>query len=721
MTMLQTLTAAAVVGALQVVLAMSYAALIFSGDLAPFVGAGLGFALFTAAASGFVVALLASVPGTVGSAKGIPAALLASLAAGVVAGVPAALPAEVRFVTVVVAVGLSSIACGCIVLALGYFRLGRLVRFLPYPVIGGFVTGTGWLLTEKALELVARAPLELASLGGWITPDVAPQWMLALAVAVALLVATEMVRHPLALPLLILAITVATVGWVAVSDATWSGLERAGWLLGPFPEGGLWRPSAIGPLAAVHWPTIGTQVAAMIVIALVVAMEVLLNATGLEVELATDVDLDRELRSAGLASIASGTGAGIIGYQALSLSLVGHRLGGGTRAGAFAASLVPLAALVVGAGFLALAPTFLLSGLMGFVGLQLIKSWVVDAWSYMPGLEYALLLIIAASIALAGILPGVAAGVVASVLLFVIAYGRVDVVRHELSAAHGASRVTRASAERDTLALHADAIRILQLQGYLFFGTADRLVRHMERSIRQRRQTAPTYLVLDFRRVTGVDATAAFGLRKLRSLASARDVHMVLVHLTPQVEARLRAVGLQGAAHVTTFADLDRGLEWCENALLREAKVAADPSHNGPLWALDVAPATREALARYFIRQELSQGEVLVSQGQASDTLWVVESGTLTAWLEQTSGPPLRLESVGAGRMLGELGFFLRNRRSATVVADAPSVVHALDRASFDTMVREDPRTALAFQEATTRLLSERVTHLVGVVRALEQ
>ena len=738
----QTGASALLVGLLQVALAVSFAALVFSGELAPFVGAGVGFALYAAAASGIVVALLACVPGTIGNAKGIAAALLAAMAAGVIANIPAGAPPEARFVTVVVAIGIAGLSTGLFLLALGRFHLGRLVRFLPYPVIGGFVTGTGWLLTESSMELLSGLPLEPAALPRWLAPDIAPEWLLGAAVAALLLTVTAVVRHPLALPVAVAAIFAAFAAWVGLADTSWTELQERGWLLGPFPSGGLWRPGDIAPLSAVQWPAIGSQAAAVVIIALIAAMEVLLNATGMEVELGVDLDLDRELRTAGLASVAAGAGGGMVGYQVLSLTLLGHRLGGRTRAAAAIASGVALAGLVFGAGFLAFAPTFLLGGLMAFVGLRLVTSWVVDARAWLPRLEYALLVVIAASIAFAGILTGVAVGVVASVLLFAVAYGRIDVVRYELTAAHGASRVTRAPRERDLLAERADAIRILQLQGYLFFGTADRLVRHVERSLSyghpssahtgtpanadaddsERSEPPGRFLVLDFRRVTGVDATAAFGLRKLRQMCSGRGAEVVLVHVSPEIAARLQAVGMTSGEDVRRFADLDRGLEWCEDELLRRAG-AHDPddASDDPLAGLEPDARRRAALTEWFARRDVQAGEILVEQGAPSDGLYVVASGSLTAWLEQPEGGPIRLESVGPGRVLGELGFFLGTTRSASVVADEESIVCCLSREAFERMRVEAPDAALALHQAMVRLLSERVTHLMGVVRALER
>jgi SulP family sulfate permease len=219
-----------------------------------------------------------------------------------------------------------------------------------------------------------------------------------------------------------------------------------------------------------------------------------------------------------------------------------------------------------------------------------------------------------------------------------------------------------------------------------------------------------------------VDATAAFNLRKVAQAAAARQVELVLTDVPTDLQPRLRSARVTSLAHVHAFSDLDRGLEWCERRLLNasnhdrgEGDVAL-----GVLAGLGVPAARLPALQVAFTRRELQAGDVLVAQGDPADTLYVVESGLLTAQLAQAGGDPLRLETVGPGAVLGELGYFLQRARSATVVADEPSVVYQLDRDALERLKRDDPATALALHETMTRRLSERVHHLMGVVRALE-
>ena len=53
-----------------------------------------------------------------------------------------------------------TVLCGAVFFALGKFKLGNLVRFVPYPVVGGFLAGTGWLLLKGGIYVASGVLLE---------------------------------------------------------------------------------------------------------------------------------------------------------------------------------------------------------------------------------------------------------------------------------------------------------------------------------------------------------------------------------------------------------------------------------------------------------------------------------------------------------------------------------------------------------------------------------
>jgi SulP family sulfate permease len=148
------LSAGVLAGIRTLIGATALAALIFSGELAGGLPIGIGILLFSAAAVGVVVGATSSYPGAVAQPQDGAAAILGLLALSVYAALPPALPYEQKLVSVFVAIGVTTFITGLFFLALGGLRLGGLVRFVPYPVVGGFLAGSGWLFVKGSLTVM---------------------------------------------------------------------------------------------------------------------------------------------------------------------------------------------------------------------------------------------------------------------------------------------------------------------------------------------------------------------------------------------------------------------------------------------------------------------------------------------------------------------------------------------------------------------------------------
>jgi SulP family sulfate permease len=711
-----------IVGLVEVLLAVSFAALIFSGPLSTFVAQGIGLGLSAAIIAGLVIGLLSSLPGTVSGNQDIPAAIMAVTAPAIVAAMPAAATGRDAYVTVAVAIGLTTVLAGVFFYGLGHFRLGSLVRFLPYPVVGGFLAGTGWLLMHGAMGIMIDVVPPLTELPLLFEQGQLLRWFPGVILAVLLLVVLERVDSGLALPGMALGAIVLFHIAMALRGAGLATLTAEGWLLGPFPTGQLWPALLPSDLAQVYWPAIAGQVVSIATIWLMSTVALLLNASGLELTTGREMDLDRELRAAGAANIAGGLGGGFTGYHQFSLSAMNYKMGAGSRLPAIVAVVLCLLVLFLGGSVLSLFPRVVLGGLMFFLGLSFVLEWAIQTWFVLPRTDYAIILVILLITAVVGFMEAVAAGLLVAVALFVVNYSRIDVVRDELTGRHIQSRVTRPPQERKLLQEHGDKLHILHLQGYIFFGTADRLLGQVREQLENAEGNSPRFLLLDFQRVTGIDSTALYSFRRMCQLASTHSVSLVLTGLSPGIERQLCSADAVTQTAII-FPDLDRGCEWCEGQILKELGMEYNDGNSlrqELLRILQDEAVVRDLLS-YLERQEVAVGDYLMRQGDEPDVLYLIESGRVTAQLEQEGSDPARLQTMEGGHVLGELGFFLGTERTAAVVAEMPGVVYRLSQEGLERMCRNDPAVASAFHQLIVHLLAERVVHLVSVVQALQQ
>jgi SulP family sulfate permease len=744
--LLPALSVGLVAGSLDVMVQISFAVLIFAGDLSEYAAPGIGLTLFAACVVGLVVALTSSLPGTLAIPQDSPAAILAVLAAAVAATIPASATSDSTFATIVAAIALTSLLAGIFFLLLGWFKQGGLVRYIPYPVIGGFLAGTGWLLVQGGIGVMADASLSLSQLSHLLQADVVLRWLPGLLFAVLLLLTLRRYSHFWIMPAMLLgamALFYLVVWWAGLSMAE---AGARGWLLGPFPEGALWRPLTPAALGKVHWPAILGQLGNVGTILIISVVSLLLNASGLELLARRDVDLNRELKVAGVGNVlASLGGGGPVGYHALSLSALNLRTGApGRLAGVLLAALCGIL-LFAGTSVLSYFPKVVPGALLLFLGLSFLVEWLYDAWFKLSKADYAIILLILAAMNTIGVLEGVGLGLALAVVLFVVDYSRVGVVRHALSGATYQSNVDRPRLYQQLLRQKGDWLYILKLQGFIFFGTAHRLLDRVRQ--RSGAPDLPTlhFVVLDFRRVTGLDASAVLGFARMAQLARAQGFVLVFTHLSPRIQQQLeKEVFTAGNSDVwRIFPDLDHGVEWCEEQMIHtfesvglaprpktamrqlEEFLSRSPRFLG--WRETLAqpddegappePVGVRSVMPYMKRMDVQAGQVLIRQGQASGGLYFVETGQVTIQLESADRPPVRLRTRGKGTLIGEIGLYLGSPASASVVADRPSTIYCLSAEDLKRMEESAPEVAAALHKFVAQHLSER---LVGTTRTLE-
>ena len=447
------------------------------------------------------------------------------------------------------------------------------------------------------------------------------RWLPGLLFGLLLLVVLRRTSHFLALPALLVG---AIVLFFALLTATGTSIAEAtarGWLLEPLPAGEGWRPLEPSLLAQVEWGVVLAEAPSMLAILLAGMVALLLNATGLELVVERDIDLDRELRAAGGANLLAGLGGGMVGFQTLALSALGHRIAPDRRLVGLVSGSLCLACLIFGSTLLSLFPKPVLGGLLLFLGLAFLVEWVWDAWFKLPRFDYLVVVLILLTIAMVGFLEGVGLGIAIAVFLFLVNYSRIDVVKNVLSGATYTSKVQRPLKHARALRVHGHELFILQLQGFLFFGTANQLVERLRQRMAEAGRPQVRFLLLDFRLVSGIDSSALLGFVKMQKLAESRATGLVFVHTSPEIRAQLESHGIREGETVVVrwFPELDRAVEWCEDRILLAKGVALEEPDMPLAERLSrfLVSAETERLMNYLQRMEVPAGHLLVRTGRS--------------------------------------------------------------------------------------------------------
>lgn len=690
---------------------LSFSALLFAGELASGLPAALWGFMVASAAVTLLSGLSTTLPPMLAGPRN-PAVAVMSVLAGTVSAAAFAegLDGADAARHVLVALAIASALTGIGLWTLGAFNLGQVVRFVPYPVIGGFLAASGLLLIVGGLRVASGHPLNLGGGHAVSTADASRIAVAALFVG-ALLGLRRRASGAAGLPVVIIASAAVLdlVLWLAGSPAAWYLAANGG------ARG--WSPLA--SLGGIDWRILASASVEIVSIAAVSIAALLLDISSLEVQRRTAADMDAEFRSNGAANLAVVAIGGLSVGHALNPSRLIDALGGESRAAGMAGGAFVALVLAAGIDMAAWVPRPILGGLLVFLGVGVMAE-ALKAPGRRSWLEFALMLLIMGTIVRFGYLTGLGFGVVGACLLFAASYSRIGVIRRHVTREVCAAPVERAPELLHLLTREGARIHILWLSGFVFFGSSNRLYEEIRRTVGE--AAAPggggrRWVVLDCSDVTGIDAAAVLSFQKLANWAAAADVVTVFAAASPALARDLEAAGIAGQADGATrhFPSRNAGIEWCEDQLIAGAGAATVGLDGEPAafetWLAGElgGRAARGLIEGYLERRELAAGEVVCRLGAPSDTIELVAAGSVGVLVAGLGDRLVRVRRMTGRTVVGEMGFFRALPRAASVMAEEPAVIYVMTRAAYMRLVESQPVLATAFLEFVVRALSNRM------------
>lgn len=716
-----------VAGVLAVIFMFSYAALIYTDDLSPFLSIGVGYMLFGAVVMSIIVALFSAFEGAIALPQDNPTAITAVISASIVSGLvvgnrPENIvlglgggTPETAFNTVVATIVLSTIISGLIFILIGQLKLGNIVKYIPYPVIGGFLAGTGWLLFKGSFSVMSGVGLDFANLAPLFSGDTLKLWLPGIIFGFALILILNRFSHFLVLPSIVIS---AIVVFYIILFTTGVSIDEAisqGWLLEPLGDGNLWKPLSPAFMSEVQWNDVFANISGIATIVIISVISLLLNLTALESAFRKDVNINKELRTVGFTNIFTALGGGMVGYHYVSLSTLGLRMGSRSRLAGLITAGVTAFALFLGASTLSYFPKFVLGGMVAFIGLGFLYDWVYQSWFKLSKVDFGIIVFIIAVIEFVGFLEGVGVGIIAAVVLFIISYSRITAIKHILSGAHYHSNFERPQAHRRVLHDKGDQTYILKLQGYVFFGTATKLLEEMQERLDRDDRNDVRYLIFDFEQVSGLDTSALHSFVKIRQTSHEKGFIVIYAHLPSEIQQIFAAETFTDGSPLVShrYPTLDEALEWCENETLKEEGIDVTVDSH-PIEAYFEQSLGKEAVQQfltYVERLEVESGHTLTRQGEEPQHFFYVESGEITETVQLGTGDTYRLRTVGPGTLVGlsELMKLGDQVRISSAIASKPSTVYTLTLESLEKMKAEDNSLSQVFQSFIIEHMAEDV------------
>ena len=397
-------------GTIGILFDLSFAVLIFSNSLSDYLSAGIGFILFSAAATRIVVGLMSSFPGMITDLAGIPTAIMAWSTGMVIRQLPTTATPTELIVTVIVTIAFTSLLTGAFLWILGTLKLGSIARLLPDAAIGGFIASSGWLLVKGAFEVFTDQKLTLDALTNFAQPVSPMQWLPGSILAIYLLIVNRRRSHPLIMAGSLMAAVGLFYGALLLVGVSPSQANAQGLTLGIPALQTTWQLLKWSDLWQINWNAIGSQWMCSGTVGAITAVLLLMNVKGMEVVLAHKIDINHELKVAGGANIFVGLGGGILSFQSFGRSVLSHKMGGRSRLAALIGAATFIVLPLLFSSWLTYFPTTLLGGLLLYLGLSALYEWVYRARQKLSMFDYVMVQLIWLVSAVVGFLQGLALG-----------------------------------------------------------------------------------------------------------------------------------------------------------------------------------------------------------------------------------------------------------------------------------------------------------------------
>jgi SulP family sulfate permease len=636
--------------------------------------------------------------------------------------------------TIVLLMTVLGILTGLIQMLIGFLGVGKLIRYIPYPVVSGYLSGVGLIIVGSQIPKFAGAPAG----SGWFDVLVSPQlwdWR-ALAIGgstvLAMLLAAKVTK---AIPATIAGILAGLLTYLGLASSDASMLQLAGNRLVVGPLGA----PAEGYLGLLtnRWFQIGdlrlSQVAALLGSALTLAallsIDTLKTCVVLDQMTRTRHEPNRELAAQGLGNVVASTIGGMPGAGTMGASLVNLSSGAKTRiSGILEGVFALIAALMLGA-FVAWIPVATLSGILIVVGFRMIDT---DPLRYLESrstvLDFLVVLAVVAVALTVGLIAASATGVGLAIILFLREQVGGNVIRRKSLVSQRSSTWYRPEAEMRLLEQKGASGIIFELQGSLFFGTTHHFYLTLEPELRTR-----DFIILDLQRVQSVDLTAAHALILIRDMLAERKAVLLLSNVRESLpngrnlREFLELSGLTGKdSPVLIMPTLESAIEWVEERLLGAVDQTRPDAQPLELHEMELFQGRKDDtmvdLEACMERCARKAGEAIYRRGDPGDELYLIRRGEVRLLVGSGGSTQLHhIATFGRGDFFGGLAFLDRQPHGNDAIAHRDTELFVLTLEKFNQLAETHRTTAFIMVSALARTLAIRLRHADDELTLLQE
>lgn len=614
-----------------------------------------------------------------------------------------------------------ALLAGIFQILFGVIGLGRLIKYMPFPVVSGYLSGVGLYI------IAAQSPIFLGLPQGthfWDTFELFVGWKWESIVVGAVTIITMIYANKImrSIPAVIIALIVGMIAYGAL------GLVDP--LLfhpnNPFVIGELggigginFIDSFIGRFKTIIYLNIDDITLLLfpaLTLAALLSIDTLKTCVILDSMTHSFHNSNRELIAQGSGNVVSALIGGMPGSGTMGATMVNISSGAKTRLSGLIEGIMAVVAFVVLAGFIAWIPVASLAGILIVIGFRMIDKHSVKLLrSRQTMLDFFIIVSVAITALSVSLIAAAGVGLVLAVVLYIIQQIGASVIYRHQDGTEARSKIVRGKDEETLLCEKGDIFSVYELHGSLFFGTANQLYTMLQEDLQHKK-----YIIMDMKRVQNVDLTAAHILLQIKDILHERDGYLLLCRLPHKLptgddmESYFNHVGLlKHLSPIKVFDDLDDAIEWAENKIIKEGMIVTNSEEILDLSEFDLFEGrkeqTIEELRTLVETKSYKKGETIYSEGEGNGEIFLIRRGSVRVMLPYAGRKSVHLNTIGRNNFFGEFSFLEGAPHYTDTVAASDTELYSISRDAFEQFSLHHKKTALHFMQSLAAVLAERL------------
>jgi SulP family sulfate permease len=642
--------------------------------------------------------------------------ILASLAALLIAKTEPELISTHGVATMLAIMALTSVIVAVAFFAVGQFHLTRLLELLPYPVICGFMAGIGWLLLDAGVGVGVDLSISKEL---WVAlHDKSTLIKLALYVAVGatLMVGVTRINKVWVLPVASIIILIAFHSFVMLKGYARPELVEQGWLFDiPLESASVFGFVDGLTMHDIDMDFILSVMPQILTITFLALLSASMSLTALMASAYQHLSTADEMKNIAGGNVLSAIVCCPPGYTDVTASSLYERFGASSRWMPIVSAIVLLSVAAIGGWLIAFMPKLLVGATVFLFAFQMLYEWLYENVRGFQPIDYTIVLIILGTVVFVGFMSGILVGILLALLLFVLRYSMISAVHGRHSLADYRSSVERSAASSQVLDHYGNEALVYTLRGFLFFGTANAILDTIrdDPDIQDGKFSA---ILLDLKRVTGIDISALNTFAQIKKICEAAGVQLVYSGIPENTRKSFRLLDAVSKVHANelVFPESDYAVEYMEELLLEKYEdESPDRSIADHLFRIFDDQEKVRILMDALVPVRCAEGETLFKQGETDKGLYILERGSMTAYIDTPLNGLRRVKKFRPGAVIGEMSSYTPERiRTATIMADEPSILFHLTTAKLTQLDSENFKLAASIHELVARTLGGRIAYM---------